>query len=244
LLDMDPVTTGITRTGRRASGQEDHGVLGIEIRADLSAEKVKLSVSGRDLTGKRPAEVLPGLRFLAHLKAPNALRFAPPYGPADHPGIPLPEPFVSAEEREAVREVVEALATIQGRTSVQVFVPDLTQMTRREADHLIRTARLLKGETVVTNWESLSLRARADSVPDEPAFTVVFDEQLSVRVGDADIELGKVRTQLMAARFEVVEHVEPDDDGLVPARLAPFGDNREAHLRFLPEIGRGPTPAG
>jgi hypothetical protein len=244
LLDMDPVTTGVTRTGSSASGQEHHSTFAIEIRANFSAEEVKLSVSGLDLTGKRPAEVLPGLRFLVQLRAPNALRLALPYGPAHHSGIPLPEEFGSAEEQGLVLEVVEALATIQGRTSVQIFVPDLTLMTHREADHLIRTARLLRGEAVSTRWESLNLRIRADAVPDEPAFTVVFDEPLSVRIGDANIELGKVRTQLMAARFEVVEQVEPDADGLVPARLAPFGDNREACLMFLPEIEGGERAHG
>jgi len=159
------VTRGLTGEGVRASGEEANGVFTIEMWMDLAAQSVKMSLRPRDdLSSKRPAEVIPGLRFLAAFRPPHELRFGPAYGPALASGIAIPTDFAQGSEGELVLETVEALATIQGHTAVQIFAPDLSVLTRAQAEGLVIGARLLRGETVTTKWDSFPIRVKLDAL--------------------------------------------------------------------------------
>lgn len=238
LLKMNPVTRGLTGEGVRASGEEANGVFTIEMWMDLAAQSVKMSLRPRDdLSSKRPAEVIPGLRFLAAFRPPHELRFGPAYGPALASGIAIPTDFAQGSEGELVLETVEALATIQGHTAVQIFAPDLSVLTRAQAEGLVTGARLLRGETVTTKWDSFPIRVKPDALASvDPAQTVVRDETFAIRVGDEVVPLGTRRVQLVAARLETPS-MEPGEDGLVSARFVPLDGNDEAIMRliFLPE---------
>lgn len=236
LLKMNPVTKGLTKEGVRASGREANGVFEIEIWIDLPAETTKMSLHALDdLSGKRPAEVLPGLRFLAEFHPPHQFRFGPAYGPALDSGVAIPDDVAQKSQEDIVLQTVEALATIQDHTHVQIFAPDFSTLRRPQADALITAGRLLRGETVTTRWQSHAVRVKPDALAAvDPTMTVVWEELFSVVVEGERIPLGTRRVQLMGARLETTA-TEPEADGLVPARFLPLDGNDEAVLRLVSE---------
>ncbi|HVL07331.1 MAG TPA: hypothetical protein VM388_15185 [Acidimicrobiales bacterium] len=239
LLNMNPVTVGVARVGSRASGTEQHGVFAIEMRFNHDTQAANLSMTSLDITGRHPTDVLPGLRFLAEFHPPNGLRFALPFGPATHTPIPITDEIEEPAEADVVLHTVEALATIQEHTQVQVRVPDLTAITRREAGAIVRAARLLRGETLTGQWDVQRVRVDPTRLAaGEPAVTVMWDEPLTVRVGDVDIDLGVRRVQLLAVKIDVPEGAVPDEDGLVEAEFHPFDGNRDLVIRrVFPDFG-------
>ena len=59
--------------------------------------------------------------------------------------MPIPEGSGASPDGGVVFELVEALATIQQHTPVQLRVPDLTALERRDADRILEAADLLRG---------------------------------------------------------------------------------------------------
>jgi hypothetical protein len=238
-LQMDPVTTGLSGAGVRATGREDHGVFQIEIRADLAAQRLDLKLTCGDLTGRHPNDVLPGLRVASSFHPPNKMRFAPPYGPITHPADAIPAAIDLG--LGLVLRVVEALAVVQDHTTEQIAIPDLTTVSRTSAGELIRLARLLQEGHVVVEWNHLDLNLEVpegmDAVPVEAGGPPRPESVLLpclVRLDDRDIVLGSVRYELSAAQ---VESVTPTDTGIARVRLVP-GDDRTARLVYEP-----PSPA-
>lgn len=241
-LRMEPVTKGATGQGMQAIGVEEHGAFGIAIRVDPSTQKVNLSLQGQDLTGRRPTEVLPGLRAAAAFRAPNQFRLAAPYGPATSAPVPIDHDVVLG--LGPVIKVVEALAVLQDHTSEQLMVPDLTKTTRREAQQLVRAARLLQAGSYATTWDDLVVSVPGGAVvPDAtsvPAGPATFEDPLTVRLQDQEIALGRRRLRLASAR---VMAVDPDEGGLQVLRFVP-GDDSQALVEFVPEPRDSPAPGG
>ena len=234
LVNMRPITTGVSGAGVRAAGTEEHGVFDLEMRITLPDGPMAVNVSAvGDLNGKRPAEVLPGLTFLASLRAPNELRFGPPFGPANPSGMKIP-PDSRPDDEDLVRETVEALDTIQGATQVQVFVPNLETLTRRQASGLIRAAHLLRGQSLIGTWKNYSVRVKpeARSRASSP-MAVVLEESFAVMIGDVEVQLGVRRTQIAGAILEILDET-PGDDGLLTARLVPTPGNENVTIRLVP----------
>jgi hypothetical protein len=239
-LRMEAVTRGATGEGMRATGVEEHGAFGIEIRIDPATQKVNLSLQGQDLTGRPPAEVLPGLRAAAAFSAPNQFRFAAPYGPAAPPPVPIVQ-HVDLGLGPVIK-VVEALAVIQDHTCEQIMLPDLTRTTRREARELVRVARLVQAGSYATTWTELVVSVPGGAVaPDAasiPAGPATFEDPLTVRLGEKEIALGRRRLALASAR---VVAMDPDEGGFQVLRFAP-GDDPKAIVEFVPEPRDPPAP--
>ena len=243
LLNMNPVTVGLDGTGARASGEAEQGVFVIEMRLNTDTQITAMSLTSGVVTGRRPAEVLPALRLLAELHPPNELRFAPPYGPATHAAIPIPDDVSDAAEADVVVSTVEALATIQEHTQVQIMAPDLAALTLRQADTIIRAARLLRGETITGKWDVHRVRVDPTMLAaGGPAVTVMWDEPFRVDVGGVEVDLGLRRVQLLAVKIDVPDGAEPDDDGLVSAEFRPVDGNRDLLIRHVRlQAGGEPT---
>jgi hypothetical protein len=235
VLRMEPVTTGLSGSGVRAVGTEEHGVFGLEMRTDLVAQRVNLTLTGHDLTGKHPSDVLPGLRVAASFHPPNKMRFASPYGPITHPADPVPGAIDLG--LGPVLRVVESLAVIQDHTVEQITIPDLTTVTRSSAGELVRLAHLLQEGSVVVQWNHLDLRLEVpeemDAVPVEaggPPKPESIQLPCALRLGDHQIVLGSLRHELESAR---VESVTPMENGLVRVRFVP-GEIRTARIVYEP----------
>lgn len=226
---------GLNRTGVRATGREEHGVFDLELRFDTDTQKAQMSIGGLEITGAPPTSVLGGLRFLAGFRTPNALRFALPHGPATDAGIPIPADPPEPDDAATVLRIVEALATIQEHTPVQLTVPDFTETTRRQASDIISAARLLRGETLSGTWNKRQLRVDPTTITTDVPLSVMSIESFTVTVGDTDIDLGQLQVRLLAVTVELDPDVAPDGDGLVPAQFHPYEGNRDLLLWRLPE---------
>jgi hypothetical protein len=122
------------------------------MRTDFVTQRVDLTLTGCDLTGKHPADVLPGLRAAAAFHPPNRMRFAAPFGPITHPADPIPGAVDLG--LGDVLQVVEALAVIQDHTSEQIRIPDLTTVNRGAGAELVRLARLLRAGS--RSWSGMA----------------------------------------------------------------------------------------
>jgi len=233
IINMNAVTTGLGGGGVRASGREEHGVFSVEIRISAS-QSLKLSISATsDLSESRPAEVLPGLRFLSAFRSPNELRFGAPYGPTVGSGIQLPTRAEGDSDHELILRTVEALGLIQEVTPVQVFASDFGALTGRQAAALTETGRLLRGETVTGRWETYAVRVKPDPPPVAATQTVVLEQPLSVMIGKTEVALGTRRVQLLAASLEIMDET-PGEGGLLKARFVPADEDHEMTMRLIP----------
>jgi hypothetical protein len=232
LLKMEPATQGVTGRGKRASGIEEHGVFSIEMRI-TPEDGLKASISAsQDLEGRRPADLVSGLRFLSMFHGPNELRFASAYGPPLPNGIPLPERERTADS-DLLLDVVEALSTIQRCVRAEVLTPDLSKLTVAQGIALIQAGQLLRGETVTTRWKRYPVVVKPEALAQtavQSAFMI--EESFGVRLGDREVPLGVRRVEITAARVEISVG-DPRGDGLLDAYLVPVAGGEIATLRLV-----------
>jgi hypothetical protein len=231
IFRMAPVTVGPSRQGVRAVGTEQHGALNIEITTNLVTQKVNVALRVNDLTGLRPVEVLPGLRAAVALGPPNRLRFAAPYGPADHPAMPIPTD--ARIEMGGALRVIEALATIQDYTTEQLSIPDLTQMSGDEGVELVHIARLLRLGSYEATWTRLAEAVPSDTLDPQAdldtASPVIAIRPLIAKIGDTEVMLGYRRARLASARIGALT---PRPDGTILVELVP-GDDDTAIIEHI-----------
>lgn len=205
VLDMQPASAGIDGTGVSVRGTDRGRAIDIELLSDLAARIMNFRVTTRDITGRRPADILPALRFLKSLHAPNGLVVAQELGPIK--GSPMDLGALSDWIDEKVLDnqllVVEALADLQEWTTVQVVVPP-AGFTNSDSYWWWRTAvRLFKGEAVPIGKSSVTFCLHPGVEPMEGKFALASVMEASVRVGDQEVDLGQVITHTPSA--EVVE---------------------------------------
>ncbi|OOK65424.1 hypothetical protein BZL29_7759 [Mycobacterium kansasii] len=66
---------------------------------------------------------------------------------------------------ESVMEYLRALARLQPYAGAPVVIPDLTRVSRRDAQAVKDAARLVEGETVEGEWEAFTMEAGAAIEP-------------------------------------------------------------------------------
>lgn len=152
--DTDAVlaTTTIRRTdysighagGFRTMWADSGDLITIEMLTQGSNVTMRLQVD-YELAGRRPAEVLDSLRFLAAMHSPNRFGLGRTYGPADFSvaGVASGGPDESAELWVVV---ADALVRIQEHVPVLLRMP--AEMTEKQAGDIIDAAKLLSGETL------------------------------------------------------------------------------------------------
>jgi hypothetical protein len=231
-LKMLPATTGPSGEGMCAVGAEEHGALAIELRLNFATQQGHLTLRLKDLTGLRPAEVLPGLRTAGAFGPPNKFRFAAPYGPASHPAISIPVP--AYVDFGGTLEVVEALAVIQDHTTEQITIPDLTQLSSNAGRELLHTAQLLQAGSLAATWSNLTetvpagaIDPHADLSTPSPA---VYVKPLIATIGEQQVPLGYRRAALASARVESITHSA--DGQQLQLKLVP-GDDNSALIEYI-----------
>ncbi|MFI5954934.1 hypothetical protein [Cryptosporangium sp. NPDC051539] len=234
MLDMEPVSQGLSGRGVRAYGVHEERVFSIELLTDLETERLSFTIGMKELTGKVPEVVLPGLKLLSNFRAPNLLRFASPYGPVYHAGEPIPDEAEQIDDLEAVLAVVSSLAVIQNYTTVQLQVPDLSQIDMREVRTLIEIAALLRDGSLPIQWTSFL--AHASDEPTDEVFQIIVDQPLSIVANGISVLLGYRRIHFPEAQVDrsvaPVEHDGHFDIVLVP----PANSDARASFIFIPPI--------
>lgn len=228
-LRMEPVTTGLSGSGIRANGIEAQEVFRLEMRTNLVTQKINLTLATFDLTGKHPADVLPGLRVAAAMHPPNQWRFGAPYGAITHPADPIPGPIDL--DLGPTLQLVEALAVIQAHTAEQITIPDLTTVTLSGAGAIVRLARLLREGSVSVKWTPFDLGLpQPPGTAGAPPIPMSIRRPCVVHLNGRDITLGTVRYDFVSAQ---IESVKPVEDGVFRVRFVP-GEDRTATLIYEP----------
>ncbi|MGB3674241.1 MAG: restriction endonuclease, partial [Candidatus Nanopelagicales bacterium] len=120
---MDAVTTGLQRTGARATGRDILRCFTCEMRTDLTTKQMHISFTMSPIFGRRPSEVIDALRFMNALHPPNTLRVRAAYGPSDVDESVIPEAASPPPDLLELQALAECLDAIQNHTDTQIRIP-------------------------------------------------------------------------------------------------------------------------
>lgn len=101
-----------------------------------------------DLAGRRPGELVDGLKVLSAWRAPNRLAFAPPFGPRDYGVVATIDTDRDGDSAKWAL-VCESLAKIQDHVTHLLRMP--AEMSGNEAAHIVEVAKLVSGQTVTAD---------------------------------------------------------------------------------------------
>ena len=182
-----------------------------------------------------PSLLVPLCRWLSALQPPHELRIRWPNGPELKSAIA--EDYALGQ----LSNVVEALAYLQDNSNrYWEMLPSLID----EKGHLIlEAARLLRGETLEFNWDSLNLHPRQWSpglggllseLLDGQAQEIIQERDELLELEEGSIRIGRVRTLFESARLDDPKAVRDSLDlGLARSlRLVP-GSNRKAKRKLV-----------
>ncbi len=146
------------------------------------------------LAGRRPAEILDSLRFLAAMHAPNRFGLGRTYGPAEF-SIAGEASGGPDETAELWAVIADALVRIQDHVPVLLRMP--AQMTEKQGGDIIDAAKLLSGETLSGKLSGALTAYRFDEMdwqlerrPDE-VYEFVVVNATAITLGGDVIPVGK-----------------------------------------------------
>jgi hypothetical protein len=209
---MTAATRG--RRGMEVFGVDKGGAFDVRIRL-MDAEggergRARLTVSGRDFVGLPVRHLLPGLRVLEALHAPNELVWRPEFGPMvlsrmalpSEPAVQLPAGFLA---------LLEAMSVIQEHTSIPIVMPD--KLTSEEVIDILTTERLLRDGVVEGTWNRGTIVFRPEA-PDDvldgigPDGAFFFgDYEWVVTIGQASVSLGPCYRVAFHPRIAEVQYL-------------------------------------
>lgn len=238
-VDVEDISHGVAPSGEGSylRFSDRSSVATITLLATAANELADLRVECNTLDGRKPSEVLPGLRLIAGLRNGGELELGvrdggPQIFKARSSGSD------NQEMRAAARKFVayaESLIEIQKHTFLTVTVPAMESITEEDMDTTIDTARLLRGEKITRNWTRLELpvedRGRIPLNEDEQA--ILYRTKLIAQVGNQEIDTGYVKqTVCKSARIASV----PEKDNTTTAEYVTLvpGSIPEAVLSAIP----------
>lgn len=202
-ISMEMPTTGQTGRYVRSIGKEEHGAFTVQTIFDRQERAMSIAFEPCNLAGTIPSRVRDGVFFMSQLRPPNAFQILPEFGPPGAERNPVTELFVWTNEAQHLLDILDALSTIQENTHIQVHTPDLTITPIPIASRWCRAAKLLQGERLVQPWSELTfdLHPGAEEIlADFGLSAVALEQQLTVEIGDVEIELGTVVSHMPIAK--------------------------------------------
>jgi hypothetical protein len=199
-----------------------------------------------NLSGRRPADIVDSLKFLAAMHAPNQIGIGLAYGPKEFTkgGAAPSIAHDNAAKRWSV--VADALARIQDQVSMRLRMP--AEMTKDEAIAVIEAAKLLSGETRSGPLTGPFTTMRGET-QFEPELDITYEfiviKSLKITLGADDILVGKQALFFRGSFADITDDeftIEPMSDG-VSAR---YTGEAEAGRLFGRPVRRHPlsTPLG
>lgn len=183
-----------------------------------------------DLNGRRPADIVDSLKFLAAMHAPNRIGIGLPYGPEEFTsGGTAPS---ADRDKEAKRwsVVADALARIQDHVAVLLRMP--AEMTTDQAIAIIDAAKLLSGESrngTMTGPFTI-IRQQTQLEPElDTLYEFIAIRLLKITLGSDEIPVGK------QALFFRGKYVEIGDEEFT---IEPMAECVSVRYTGEPEAGR------
>jgi len=206
IMEMEPATQGLMG-GSRASGSEQGGSFEFESLVDppeTPEQRFALTLRPSNPSGKPPAALERGTRFLSVAHKPNRLAFGPEFGPLL--SNPFDLPYEDPPINPAFFELIDALAVIQNNVKADLVVPELESLTTESLLQILRAAGLVRGETIRDTWNEEEIEYKSTFElphPDAPAHQVAFQGNYSLSVGEQIVDIGQVVITWLAAHLEV-----------------------------------------
>jgi hypothetical protein len=211
-VDVEHISHGVAPSGEGSylRFSDRSSVATITLLATAANELADLRVECNTFDGKKPSEVLPGLRLIAGLRNGGELELVVRDGG--------PQIFKARSDgsdnhelRAAARKIVayiESLMEVQKHTFLPVMIPTMETVSDYDIDSIIQIARLLRGETITRKWSQLELTVEdREHIPfDENAQqAILYHTKLIAQVGDQEIDTGYVKqTEYKSARIASV----------------------------------------
>jgi hypothetical protein len=188
---MTAATAG-PRGGIEVAGVDAGGAFDVRIQLmptqDEERRRARLNISTRDFVGVPVRHLLPGLRVMDALHAPNELLWRPEFGPVIFSRIPLP-PTPVVRLPDVYLRLVEAMSVIQDHTSLLIVMPD--ELPSEEVLDILTTAQLLQDGVVKGTWTQGTLVLRPEA-PEDALDAIGLDSALFYGGGEWVVTIGQV----------------------------------------------------
>jgi len=204
-VNMEASTVGLTGTNVRSIGREEHGAFALELQLSATDGTMNVRFEPLDLAGTTPGKVRTGVAFASYLHAPHWFQVLPEFGRPGPERTSVPQTWPWSNEAKRLVVILDALATIQDHTHVEIRTPDLTTTSINAAREWLRAAKLLRGEQVRAQWAG-PLNVRAHSMNEN--YLADFEPQPitlrlphRVAIDAAELDLGRIIMQTSAAQI-------------------------------------------
>ena len=215
-VDVEHISHGVAPSGEGSylRFSDRSSVATITLLATAANELADLRVECNTFDGRKPSEVLPGLRLIAGLRNGGELELVvrdggPQIFKARSGGSDNREMRSAAQKTVAY---VESLMEVQKHTFLPVMIPTMETVSDYDIDSIIQIACLLRGETITRKWSQLELTVEdREHIPfDENAQqAILYHTKLIAQVGDQEIDTGYVKqTVCKSARIASVREKE------------------------------------
>jgi hypothetical protein len=171
-----------------------------------------------NLAGRRPAEVVDGLRVLAAWQSPNRIAFGLTYGPPDYGAVATVPTDRDGDAKRWAR-ICEALARIQDHVTVLLKMP--AEMTKDQAIGIFEVEKLVSGEAVTGSMSGTfkvihQEPPQFDRQPDK-VYEFVAIKAIKFTLGDDVIDIGKQALFLLGRYVQIGDEeseIEPISEGV------------------------------
>ena len=211
VVDVENISHGVAPTGKgsylRFSDRSNVATITLLVTAANNLGGLRVECNAFD--GKKPSEVLPGLRLIDGLRNGGILELVVRDGGPQVFKV-RSDGAANYELRAAARKIVayvESLMEIQKHTFLMVTVPAMDAVTEEDMNSTIEVARLLRGEKITRNWPQLELAVEdRENIPfNENELAILYHTKLIAQVGDQEIDTGYVKqTVCKSARITSV----------------------------------------
>ena len=211
VVDVEDISHGIAPTGKgsylRLSDRSNVATITLLVTAANNLGGLRVECNAFD--GKKPSEVLPGLRLIDGLRNGGILELVVRDGGPQVFKV-RSDGAANHELRAAARKIVayvESLKEVQKHTFLPVMIPTMETVSDYDIDSIIQIACLLRGETITRNWPQFELTVEdRENIPfNENELAILYHTKLIAQVGDQEIDTGYVKqTEYKSARIASV----------------------------------------
>jgi hypothetical protein len=234
IFTMSPHSVNHDNTGAFNRGVDATGFLSVETLADAANGPfdMRIRLHPGDPAGHFPDKIEQPLALIHHFGPPNKMRIAALRGTsaAEHqlpPTSPDPE---GSRWNSILLRYVRALIVIQQYISIELRVPDMARESLENIEGVLRAARLVNGDDIEVTWDSARFALHPGAAPPEGLHQLSFQQDLTVEVGDLEINLGRL---LVTTGPAEVSNLRTDDSGSVIAEFVPAVGKNRASMRWM-----------
>ena len=208
------------------NGADNTGWLETRLTVNVVDEEIEAEFRLNPKPGM-PAALVPLFRWLDACQPPRYLKIRWREGLEFHSEVNGP---LLADR--SLGRVVEALAFLQELSGIYWEMP--SSLSNEEAQVIVTTAALMKGENIDLKWKSFNLSLdkwgpELKELESGSAQQFIFEHETSLKLEGVEIPIGRIRTHIPSARLADPESVRRDlaSGSVPPLRLVP-GDTDQA----------------